>query len=354
MTTYENRMRAALDAQHRKWFDYERKAMRPEYAEQIPCPACDSNRFSPYMEKDYFTFSRCHQCSMVFLNPRLNVEATYAFYNSEWTTIYNENKFIGISDSIAVDDRINKGNIEILRRHLPGISDSKPSLLEIGFGSGFFLRSAEGAGFDVHGIDVDISNVERARAHFGKRVQNLDLYEVGFLAESFDVVYMRDVFEHVPNPGPMLEEINRISRPGALLYIEVPNIEGLIYRAVGARHVCIFGFAHLNYWSPASLATALKRSGYEVVELVHESLDCTLAEVVRYFRTTSFTSVFPQPLSHLRYLVLTAVYAFLRLPPIAWLDRALFPFLANFLKRGSVLKVVARKSGMPRGTGNQL
>lgn len=343
MTIYEKRLRAALDTQHRQWFDYELKGIRPEYAEHIPCPACGSNCFSPYMEKDYFSFSHCDQCTMVFLNPRLNVEATYAFYNSEWTSIYNENKFLGDGGATELDDRINQDNIKLLRRHrLAGIS-GKPRLLEIGIGSGFFLRAAEDAGFEVHGIDVDTSNIERARPRFGERVQNRDLYGVGYAAKVFDVVYMRDVFEHVPNPGPMLEEINRISRTGALLYIEVPNIEGWIYRAVGARHVCVFGFAHLNYWSPTSLATALQRAGYEVAEEVHESLDCTLTEIVRYHRTTSFTAVFPQRIGRLRYWLLTALYALLRLPPLCWLDRALVPALANRFKRGSVLKVVARK-----------
>lgn len=347
MTTYKDRLRAALGSQHRQWFDYERKCIKPEFAEHIPCPACGSTHFSPYMEKDYFTFSHCDQCSMVFLNPRLNVEATYAFYNGEWTGIYNENKFIGASESTEVDNRINQGNIDLLRRHLPAAAGSKPRLLEIGIGSGYFLRAAEDAGFEVHGIDVDTSNIERARPRFGDRVQNRDLYDAGYAADGFDVVYMRDVFEHVPNAGPMLQEINRISRPGALLYIEVPNIEGLIYRTVGARHVCVFGFAHLNYWSPASLATALGCAGYEVVEEVHESLDCTLTEIVRYYRTSSFTAVFPQRIGRLRYWLLTAVYAFLRLPPVGWLDRALVPALANWLKRGSVLKVVARKATQP-------
>jgi 2-polyprenyl-3-methyl-5-hydroxy-6-metoxy-1,4-benzoquinol methylase len=341
-TTYADRLRNALSVQHRQWFDYDKKCIKSEFAEHIPCPACGSQHFSPYMEKDYFAFSRCDDCTMVFLNPRLNVEATYAFYNGEWTAIYNETKFIGASESTEVDNRINYRNIDLLRRHLIS-SEKQHKLLEIGIGSGYFLRAAENAGFDVHGIDVDSCNIARARQHFGDRVRNQDIYEAQYHEATFDVVYMRDVFEHVPNPSPMLREINRISRPGALIYIEVPNIQGLIYSAVGARHVCVFGFAHLNYWSPAALRTVLNRNGYEVVDIVHESLDCTVAEVVRYYRISSFTSVFPQPIGRIRYLLLTAAYAFLRLPPLVWLDRTLFPTLANILNRGSVLKVVARK-----------
>jgi len=342
MSTYELRLHKALVDQHRRWFDYETKTIKSEFAEHIPCPACGSVNFSPYMEKDFFKFNRCNACTMVFLNPRLNVPATYAFYNSEWTSIYNEAKFIDTSDSTERDNTANKQNIDLIARHLlSGIKGAK--LLEIGFGGGYFMRTAQAEGFDVRGIDVDVSNVERMKPDFGDRVQNKDLYEAGFTDGQFDVAYMRDVFEHVPNPAPMLKEINRISRDGALLYIEVPNMEGLIYDAVGDRHVVIFGFAHLNYWTPKSLTTVLASAGYEVAEIAHESLDFTIADILRYYRTPRITAVYPGNVSKIRWFLLSAIYAVFKLPPVAWLDRTVMPRLANWLKKGSVLKVVARK-----------
>jgi hypothetical protein len=69
-----------------------------------------------------------------------------------------------------------------------------------------------------------------------------------------------------------------------------------------------------------------------------------LAEIVRYFRKPSFTTVFPTQVGAFSYLLLTVIYAFLRLPPVAWLDRKLLPAVANWLKMGSVIKVVARKA----------
>lgn len=355
MDDYAKRLHDALVDQHRQWFDYDRREIKAEYAEFIPCPVCNSTRLSPYLEKDFFKFNRCDDCSMVFLNPRLNVRATYAFYNSEWTAIYNEQKFVGVSESTKVDNSINQRNIELIQTHARPVGITPPKLLEIGFGSGYFLRAAQKAGFDVLGLDVDTSNVERARLLLGDCVRNCDLYDAGFSSGQFDVVYMRDVFEHVPNPRPMLDEISRISRSGALVYIEVPNIEGLIYKAVGARHVCVFGFAHLNYWAPDTLRRILDQAGYDIVEMVHESLDCTLLEIVRYFRSPSFTTVSVGQASMIRRILLTVAYACLRLPPVAFLDRAILPRIANRLGRGSVLKVVARKrpsTEQPKG-GNQ-
>lgn len=342
MNTHEMRLNKALVDQHRQLFDYGTKTLKAEFAEHIPCPVCGSTDLSLYMEKDFFKFNRCNACSMVFLNPRLNVPATYAFYNSEWTSIYNEQKFLGVSQSSDMDNLINKTNIDLISVHLD--ADKKPAkLLEIGFGGGYFLRTAKAAGLDVQGIDVDTSNVARMKPDFGDQVQNVDLFDAKFVDRQFDVVYMRDVFEHVPNPAPMLKEINRISRDGGLLYIEVPNIEGLIYSAVGERHVVIFGFAHLNYWAPKSLEAIIRNAGYETVAMTHESLDFTVAEILRYHRNPRSTAVYPGEIGKMRWLLVSAIYAFFRLPPIAYLDRAIMPRLANWLKRGSVLKLVARK-----------
>lgn len=342
MNNYEMRLNKALVEQHQLWFDYATKSMKAEFAEHIPCPVCSSTNTSPYMEKDFFKFNRCDACSMVYLNPRLNVPATYAFYNGEWTSIYNEQKFQGSSRALQLDNQINKQNIELINSHLTP-KETPAELLEIGFGGGYFLRTAQSAGYDVRGIDVDTSNVARMKPGFGDRVQNIDLYDAKFSDGQFDVVYMRDVFEHVPNPAPMLKEINRISKDGGLLYIEVPNIEGLIYSVVGERHVVIFGFAHLNYWAPRSLLTIVERAGYEVVDMVHESLDFTIVDILNYYRNPRITAVYPEKIGKIQWFVLSSIYAVLRIPPIRALDRALMPRLANWLKRGSVLKLVARK-----------
>lgn len=343
MDDYSARLHAALLDLHQRCFDYQKQEIRVEVAEYLVCPVCGSNNHTLVMSKDFFKFNRCNECTMVFLNPRLNVEATYAFYNSPWTAIYNEQKFVGVSEATARDNDINRRNIELLRSHLEVTPDAPATLLEIGFGSGYFLRTARDSGFDVYGIDVDTSNVARLEPALGARVRNCDLFDAGFETGKFDIVYMRDVFEHVPNPATMLAEIARISKDGALIYIEVPNIEGLIYKAVGARHVCIFGFAHLNYWAPASLSRILDQAGFDLAEMTYESLDCTATEIVRYYRSPSFTSVQSTRVGKGMWLLLTAIYAFLRLPPIAFLDRTLMPRLANAIGRGSVLKVVARK-----------
>lgn len=337
------RLDDALKEVHQKWFDYKTCSLKPEYAEYISCPVCGSGESRPYFEKDYFRFVQCKKCSMVFLNPRPNVEAAYEFYNSPWTSIYFEQKFLGGTDTVKVDNLINQANINLIERRYPARQISKGNLLEIGIGGGYFLRTAKHAGYNVWGIDVGNENIEQVVAELGDQVKNCDLFAAGFESNKFDVVYMRDVFEHVPNPKLMLDEINRISKGGATLYIEVPNIEGLIYKLVGKRHACVFGFEHLSYWSPQTITRILGDAGYDVDEIIHVSNDCTIVNALMYhmFDYDSLSAVFKSKPTFQAKVTRRLISELLKIPGI--LDRMITPRLATLLKRGSVIKVLATK-----------
>lgn len=349
--SHEQRLKNALADQHRKCFDQDKRTLKQEYAEYIDCPVCGSADKVLFFEKDWFTFSKCRNCSMVYLNPRLNDRATYEFYNSEWNSVYNEKKFDTITPSTILDDKINHENLQRIIRHR---GSAQGRLLEIGSAKGFFLRKAKEAGFAIHGLELNEKNFLKTRKEFGETVLNVDLFQANFSDEMFDVIYMRDVFEHVPNPKAMLKELNRIAKKGCLLYIEVPNIEGIIYKLVKERHVCIFGFEHLNYWSAATLEKILRSSGFNVSKVIYSSLDFSVRELLRCFFVPAFTTLYPKRtpriigmLSRLLYYVMTLFL------PLRYLDAIITPSLADRLGRGSVVKVFAEKMDGSFGISNE-
>lgn len=54
-------------------------------------------------------------------------------------------------------------------------------------------------------------------------VHNLEKYPYPFKDNSFDIVEMHHVLEHLAEPLKVIEEIWRISKPGALVIISVPH-----------------------------------------------------------------------------------------------------------------------------------
>lgn len=340
MTSYEDRLRNALEEQHRRCFDPERKTLRPDAAQYIDCPVCDSSDKTLFFTKDWFTFSKCNQCSMVYLNPRLTDRATYDFYNSDWNAIYNELKFDTVSTSTQLDDDINQANLDLILNARDGV---RGELLEIGFAKGYFLRAAQAAGFNVHGLELNEPNYRKVRAELGDTIHNVDLFSANLPAEHFDVIYMRDVFEHVPDPKRMLRELNRIAKRGCILYIEVPNIEGLIYKIVKERHVCVFGFEHLNYWSPQTLTKVLELTGFTMRDIAFSSLDFTVGDLIRAYIVPTHTTLYPPKLGKAPTFALRLLNAAVSAPGVRHLDRKLTPKLADALHRGSVVRVLAEK-----------
>jgi len=53
------------------------------------------------------------------------------------------------------------------------------------------------------------------------RLLQMDAESLGFPDESFDFVYSRSVFEHLPRPRVVLEEVRRVLRPGGACYLGV-------------------------------------------------------------------------------------------------------------------------------------
>lgn len=341
MENYSKRLHDALVKQHKFYFNYDNREMKADVAQFTDCPVCGSTAVEQTFAKDWFKFSKCKKCEMVFLNPRLNDEATYRFYDSEWNDIYNEAKFYSSTESSALDDEINSANLKLIEKY----NEDKGQLLEIGCGKGYFLRLAEKSGFAVTAVELNKENVENTRKLLTSgKVYNGDLYAANFESNAFDVIYMRDVLEHIPNPIQLLKECFRIGKNNSLLYIEVPNIEGLIYKIVKENHTCVFAFEHPNYWSYSSLKKALELSGYEILDVQYQSLDFTIKTFLSYGIESSYTRVFRYQTTGLIKFVLRATRRIFMYPPFLWIDH-LLPKFANIVKRGSVIKVLARRIG---------
>jgi len=333
------RWQSALRDQHALLFDYQTKTIKSQFAEAVNCPVCDSNRAALFFEKDWFQYVQCQDCFMVYMNPRLNQAATYAFYNSDVNAIYNEIKFGQVSIAPSLDDQINLANLDLIDRYR---TRTDGNLLEIGSAKGFFLSKAKERGYKVYGIELNKKNAELSRQLVGNTVSEVDLFEACFEAGKFDVIYMRDVIEHVPNPQPFFSELNRIAKPGALMFIETHNIDGLIHQIVREKHTVIFGFEHPNHWSPNTLGKALENNGYKVQNVFQSSFDFTLNSLLHYCSGPTFTTIMPVA-GGTRSLLFKLLRLPFRFRPIRFIDQVITSQIANYLKKGSVMKVLAVK-----------
>jgi 2-polyprenyl-3-methyl-5-hydroxy-6-metoxy-1,4-benzoquinol methylase len=109
------------------------------------------------------------------------------------------------------------------------LSTSSRRWLDIGFGNGALMTTAEEFGFDVVGLNLRESSVELMRT-FG-----LEAHAVKFEdyqpAERFDVISMADVLEHMPFPkGALRQAFDLLNNDDGVLFLSMPNSDAFVWR----------------------------------------------------------------------------------------------------------------------------
>jgi SAM-dependent methyltransferase len=101
-------------------------------------------------------------------------------------------------------------------------------LLDVGSGSGFFLKDAAARGFAITGIEPDGNFIDKARRS-GVPVRHGFFPDCVAPEELYDVIVFNDVFEHIPDSGATIRACTQHLARGGLLVLNCPNREGFFY-----------------------------------------------------------------------------------------------------------------------------
>lgn len=204
---------------------------------------------------------RC-ACGLVFVTPppsRLSLEQAYdeAYYRP-W-------------EGQAARRR---GIWEGRMRRVESVAAPPGRLLDVGCGTGAFLRVAQARGWSVTGTELSPFAVKSAQEMELTVVQG-ELWEAGFPDGSFDVVTCWHVVEHAADPVWLIREICRVLRPGGWLVLAVPNLDDHIFRAAymlaRGRRIRLYEPGereiHLFHFSARTLRMLASASGLDVVRV---------------------------------------------------------------------------------------
>src|ERR1035437_9007070 len=140
----------------------------------------------------------------------------------------------------------------------------KDALLEIGCGNGFFLQQALAQGYrSVRGVDPSRAAVSQAAPEVRDSIV-CDLMRPGLFAPGeFDVICLFQVFDHVPDPGMLLDACFTALRPGGLVFSINHNITAVSARLLGERSP-IVDIEHTYLYNPATMARIFGRHGFVI------------------------------------------------------------------------------------------
>ena len=232
------------------------------------CPVCKSSTTTQVLTcKDYtvskenFNIWQCGKCTLRFTWPVPDERAIGHYYQSD--------AYISHSDTgKGLINKLYKGARNYTLKWKLQLVKIKSRLntgrlLDIGAGTGVFINTMSEAGWNCVGLEPDAGARKVAKKNYGITLQ---LPETLFTLpeQSFDVITMWHVLEHVHRLHEYIEQIKNLLKPAGIALIAVPN-----YTSKDAQHyqqfwggsvdvpgICII-FRH-RLWSSLCNCTAWK------------------------------------------------------------------------------------------------
>jgi 2-polyprenyl-3-methyl-5-hydroxy-6-metoxy-1,4-benzoquinol methylase len=194
--------------------------------------------------------------------PQPTEEELKHYYEDEFEDSYVEGGLDYVGGRDRVPDHLAARIEELCRVRTSG------KLLEIGAGTGAFLNECKTKGWEVTGTELGTKNAAFAKSQFGLDLLHSDIIALGLPNESFDVIHINHVLEHLVDPPKYLAEFNRLLKRGGLLIVEVPNeFRDLVYilrGLLGVDQTYKVPTPHLFFFSPRSLCRAIETSGFQI------------------------------------------------------------------------------------------
>jgi SAM-dependent methyltransferase len=209
---------------------------------------------------------QCARCGLIYPNPMpipAKSAAPYVHADEYFRNHPAEEKVASYAKILAEAERLTGG---------------VGRLLDVGCGRGEALAAAAQRGWTATGVEMSPDFAAYAKAQYGVDVRVGDLSGLTLPERSFDCVLLGAVLEHVFDPLGLLREIHRVTRAGGVLWIDVPNEEGLYFRVGNLMHRLrgrdwVINLAptwepyHVQGFSPRSIRVALRRAEFDIVEL---------------------------------------------------------------------------------------
>jgi SAM-dependent methyltransferase len=178
--------------------------------------------------------------------------------------------------------------------------DSRLSVFEIGCGEGGNLKPFLDAGCRVTGIDLSDNKIALAHSFFEDHPgrQNLtlicdDIYNLQQTNERYDLVFMRDVIEHIHDQEKFMLFVQRFLHPGSLFFLAFPPWQNPFG---GHQQICrnrILGALPYFHLLPEPVYRGLLRLGGESAATTANLLEVketgiSIERFERIIRSTSF------------------------------------------------------------------
>ena len=138
-------------------------------------------------------------------------------------------------------------------------------LLDIGTGTGYFADTMKRGGWQVEAIEKNAHARAFAKEHFGLEVKP-DTALKDFEPDSFDVITLWHVMEHLEPLNEVWETLNSLLTEKGVLIVAVPNCSSYDARKYGAYWAAYDVPRHLWHFTPGTIQQLGSKHGFILAE----------------------------------------------------------------------------------------
>jgi SAM-dependent methyltransferase len=252
-----------------KYFDDAGEPVKSDF-EEVVCPICDSSNYRPKIRIDNFEYRECSVCDSVYNSPRLKGKLLQEMYQSgEYETYFKKLTVSG--------QRLRKTVIDQRKyKQIDSFFESPGKLLDIGCGTGSFLKVCQENGWEVYGVDPSKVASDVARLKYGLEVEQ-NFFEYYETDKKYNCITFWGQLEHVTNPMKLIEKAVSLLTDNGILQFEVPSADCFLMKYLDKNLFSPYRYIenarHIQFFSRTSIDIVCSTFNLELVYLESNGLD---------------------------------------------------------------------------------
>ena len=140
-------------------------------------------------------------------------------------------------------------------------------LLEVGSGMGHLVGQLEDT-FETYGIDVNHWAVKQSKpAIHTSQLQTASAQELPYGDGVFNVVIIKHIVEHLPDPQKAIQEIGRVTEKGGTLILATPNLDSLLKPWKGDRWIGYQDPTHISLKRPLEWLALIRSAEFSPLKV---------------------------------------------------------------------------------------
>lgn len=249
----------------------------------MTCYLCHSQT-RKFIEKNGYAIVTCPHCG-------LGMTKFNRDYNAFVKEHYSKGYFTGNPQYSAYtnykkDKSIIVRNMSKFLKKIQSIH-STGTVLDVGCAMGYFVELALSKGYDAHGFDPsDYAVVEAIKLVGKERIQQGTIDTVEYQLNSFDVITLFDVFEHLADPKKDLKKLMEYLKKDGIIVIATGDTKSIAARLLKRKWTFYIPPQHLFFFDRKTMTTVLQDVGLYPIQWFRIGKWLSLEYVFHLARTT--------------------------------------------------------------------